>query len=81
MFGFFASLTAAACFGGNIRGRLQSFADIHTVGMATVADLFNGKHYQRVVSTPAVTQIYDRSVAGRTAAKAFLLSSSRPPVI
>jgi hypothetical protein len=26
------------------------------LAMATVSDLFNGQHYQRVVSTPTVTQ-------------------------
>lgn len=33
--------------------------------MATVSDLFNGQHYQRLVSAPALTQTYQRSVAGR----------------
>ncbi|HEY1214110.1 MAG TPA: outer membrane beta-barrel family protein [Bryobacteraceae bacterium] len=37
------------------------------LAMATVSDLFNGQRYQRVVSSPTVTQIYDRSLAGRTA--------------
>jgi outer membrane receptor protein involved in Fe transport len=35
--------------------------------VATVSDLFDGQHYQRVASTPELTQIYDRSVAGRVA--------------
>lgn len=36
------------------------------MAMATVSDLFDGQHYQRVVSTPGLMQVYDRSVAGRT---------------
>jgi len=35
--------------------------------MATVSDLFNGQHYQRYVSTPTLTQVYERSVVGRVA--------------
>lgn len=31
----------------------------------TVSDLFDGQHYQRTVSTPTLTQVYERSVAGR----------------
>lgn len=33
--------------------------------VATVSDLFSGQHYERLVSTPTLTQIYQRSVAGR----------------
>jgi outer membrane receptor protein involved in Fe transport len=33
--------------------------------VATVSDLFNGQRYQRYVSTPTLTQVYERSVAGR----------------
>ena len=32
--------------------------------MATVSDAFNGQRYQRFVSTPTFTQVYERSVAG-----------------
>ena len=35
------------------------------LAVATVSDLFNGQHYQRVVSTPTLMQVYDRSLAGR----------------
>jgi outer membrane receptor protein involved in Fe transport len=35
--------------------------------VATISDLFNGQHYQRTVSTPMLTQIYERSVLGRVA--------------
>ena len=35
--------------------------------VATVSDLFNGQHYQRYASTPALTQVYERSVVGRVA--------------
>jgi len=31
----------------------------------TVSDLFDGQHYQRTVSTPTLTQVYERSVVGR----------------
>ncbi len=34
---------------------------------ATISDLFNGQHYQRSVSTPTLTQVYERSIAGRVA--------------
>jgi outer membrane receptor protein involved in Fe transport len=37
------------------------------VAVATVTDLFNGQHYQRVAVTPSFTQVYERSVAGRIA--------------
>ena len=33
--------------------------------VATVSDLFNGQRYQRYASTPTLTQVYERSVAGR----------------
>ena len=33
--------------------------------VATVSDLFNGQRYQRSASTPTLTQVYERSVAGR----------------
>ena len=33
--------------------------------VATLSDLFNGQHYQRNASTPTLTQVYERSVAGR----------------
>jgi outer membrane receptor for ferrienterochelin and colicin len=35
--------------------------------VATFSDLFDGQHYQRYASTPAVTAVYERSVAGRIA--------------
>jgi outer membrane receptor protein involved in Fe transport len=35
--------------------------------VATVSDLFNGQHYQRYASTPTLTQVYERTVAGRVA--------------
>ena len=35
--------------------------------VATVSDLFDGQHYQRYASTPTLTQVYQRSVAGRVA--------------
>ena len=31
----------------------------------TVSDLFDGQHYRRTVSTPTLTQVYERSVVGR----------------
>jgi len=37
------------------------------VELATVSDLFNGQRYQRFASTPALTQVYERRVAGRVA--------------
>jgi len=33
--------------------------------VATVSDLFDGQRYQRLVSTPTLTQVYARSVVGR----------------
>jgi outer membrane receptor protein involved in Fe transport len=33
--------------------------------VATVSDLFDGQHLQRIASTPTLTQVYERSVAGR----------------
>ncbi|MFL6603629.1 MAG: TonB-dependent receptor domain-containing protein [Steroidobacteraceae bacterium] len=36
------------------------------IAVATISDLFEGQRYRRVVSTPALTQVYERSVAGRT---------------
>jgi outer membrane receptor protein involved in Fe transport len=36
------------------------------LAVATISDLFVGQHYQRVVSTRTLTQVYDRSLAGRT---------------
>ena len=33
--------------------------------VATVSDVFNGQRYQRYASTPTLTQVYERSVAGR----------------
>jgi len=33
--------------------------------VATVSDLFNGQHYERFTATSTVTQVYERSVAGR----------------
>ena len=39
---------------------------IALMAVATVSDLFNGQHYQRVVSTPTLTQVYERSLVGRT---------------
>jgi outer membrane receptor protein involved in Fe transport len=33
--------------------------------VATVSDLFDGQHYQRNTSTPTLTQVYERSVAGK----------------
>jgi outer membrane receptor protein involved in Fe transport len=33
--------------------------------VATVSDLFNGQRYQRYASTPTLTEVYERSVAGR----------------
>jgi outer membrane receptor protein involved in Fe transport len=35
--------------------------------VATVSDLFDGQRYQRYASTPTLTQVYERSVAGRVA--------------
>ena len=35
--------------------------------VATISDLFNGQHYERLVSTPTLTQVYERSVLGRVA--------------
>jgi outer membrane receptor protein involved in Fe transport len=35
--------------------------------VVTVSDLFNGQRYQRVASTPTLTQVYERSVSGRVA--------------
>jgi outer membrane receptor protein involved in Fe transport len=35
--------------------------------VATVSDVFNGQHYQRIASTPTLTQVYERSVVGRVA--------------
>jgi len=35
--------------------------------VATISDLFNGQRYQRFVSTPTFTQVYERGVAGRIA--------------
>ncbi|MBV8146916.1 MAG: TonB-dependent receptor [Gammaproteobacteria bacterium] len=35
--------------------------------VVTVSDLFDGQRYQRVASTPTLTQVYERSVAGRVA--------------
>jgi outer membrane receptor protein involved in Fe transport len=35
--------------------------------VATISDLFDGQRYQRVASTPTLTQVYERSVVGRTA--------------
>jgi outer membrane receptor protein involved in Fe transport len=35
--------------------------------VATVSDVFNGQRYQRFASTPTLTQVYERSVAGRVA--------------
>ena len=34
------------------------------LAVATISDLFDGQHYQRVVSTPTLTQVYERSLAG-----------------
>jgi outer membrane cobalamin receptor len=33
----------------------------------TISDLFNGQRYERSVSTPTLTQVYERSVVGRVA--------------
>jgi outer membrane receptor protein involved in Fe transport len=33
--------------------------------VATISDLFNGQRYERFASTPTLTQVYERSVAGR----------------
>jgi len=35
--------------------------------VATVSDLFSGQRYRRSLSTPALTQVYERSVVGRIA--------------
>ena len=35
--------------------------------VVTVSDVFNGQRYQRNASTPTLTQVYERSVAGRVA--------------
>ena len=35
--------------------------------VATISDLFDGQRYQRVASTPTLTQVYERSVSGRIA--------------
>ena len=35
--------------------------------VATVSDLFDGQRYQRVAITPTLTQVYERTVAGRVA--------------
>jgi outer membrane receptor protein involved in Fe transport len=35
--------------------------------VATVSDLFNGQRYERIASTPTLTQVYQRNVAGRIA--------------
>ena len=35
--------------------------------MGTISDLFDGQRYQRLTSTPTLTQVYERSVVGRTA--------------
>jgi outer membrane receptor protein involved in Fe transport len=35
--------------------------------VATISDLFDGQRYQRFASTPTVTEVYERSVAGRVA--------------
>ena len=35
--------------------------------VATISDLFDGQRYQRYVSTPTLTQVYERSVVGRIA--------------
>ncbi len=35
--------------------------------VATISDLFDGQRYQRFASTPTLTQVYERSVAGRVA--------------
>ena len=35
--------------------------------VATVSDLFNGQRYERIASTPTLTQVYQRHVAGRVA--------------
>ena len=34
--------------------------------VATISDLFDGQRYQRFASTPTLTQVYERSVVGRT---------------
>ena len=34
--------------------------------VATISDLFDGQHYQRTASTSTFTQVYERSVVGRT---------------
>lgn len=33
--------------------------------VATISDLFNGQRYERIASTPTLTDIYERSLAGR----------------
>jgi outer membrane receptor protein involved in Fe transport len=33
--------------------------------VATISDLFNGQHFQRVAMTPLFTQLYERSIEGR----------------
>ena len=35
--------------------------------VATISDLFDGQRYQRVAATPTLTQVYERTVAGRVA--------------
>ena len=35
--------------------------------VVTISDLFDGQRYQRFVSTPTLTQVYERTVAGRVA--------------
>lgn len=35
--------------------------------VATVSDLFDGQRYERVAITPTLTQVYERTVAGRVA--------------
>lgn len=42
--------------------------------VATVSDLFNGQHYQRLVATPQFTQRYERSGGGRIAFVGLLYS-------
>jgi outer membrane receptor protein involved in Fe transport len=37
------------------------------LAVATISDVFNGQHYQRVVSTATLTQVYERNLAGRVA--------------
>jgi hypothetical protein len=50
---------------GNLGFRHVLTPDLTAV--ATISDLFNGQHYERIVSTPTLTQVYERSVLGRVA--------------